>query len=270
MANPAAAPPPQPPLAWAISNQLRHMLGLRQTIVVRGVRYRERTREPLRHALSRKGPGFKEYSAYFREGPPLRITATASRTYADLAGPRLLPAYQRAEDWLTPGLRALLLEGGTGYAAQWAAERVGPSGAVVSLDRDDESATFARRRYPLPNVAFERGGLESLSGETEGAFDAVFAVDAFRPEDDVRATLAELWRVIGPGGWIYVALPGDPDSPASGRAAEISALLRLVCNPELPPATEGEVPGPERESVKVASEDRDGWITVVAKRPAEE
>src|SRR4029078_2618609 len=101
-----------------------------------GVRYREATIEPLRHALSRKGRGFKEYDAAFPDGHAMRIRCTASRVFADLSTPRLAPVYERAEPLLRPGMRVLILGGGTGDAGAFIAGRVAPSGAVVSLERD--------------------------------------------------------------------------------------------------------------------------------------
>jgi SAM-dependent methyltransferase len=268
-------PPPAPALAHTLGGQLRRLLGLRQTITVDGVRYRERTAEPLRHALSRKGPGYKEYDVSFGEGPAMRIRATAERQFADLTGARLLPVYQRATKWLTPGLRVAVLQGGTGYGAAWIAERVGPSGAVVSIDRDEESAAFARRRYTLPNVAFDAGGVESLSGETDGSFDAVLAVSALGQGSDPAKVLSELWRVVGMPGWLFAAEPVPAEREAArARADALAAALRSVLHPpkEAPPE------GPEEDEVmprrhpqpEMATDIADGWITIVAHRPGEE
>ncbi|MEX2218774.1 MAG: class I SAM-dependent methyltransferase [Phycisphaerales bacterium] len=266
-----ARAPPAPALARTLGDQLRRLLGLRRRIDAPGVRYRERTSEPLRRALSRKGEGAKEYEALFPDGgPPLRICATARRIYADLVGPRLLPVYRRAADWVTPGLRILLLEGGTGYAAEWVARQAGPSGAIVSLDRDEESTLFARRRYPYPNIAFETGGLESLSGETDGAFDAVFAVDALGPADDLTRALAELWRVVGEGGWLLAAVPIQPGSQtAQAEAARLSEAIRSATRPR-PSGTETEPHDGDPSPPATAEDVRDGWATVIARRPRED
>jgi SAM-dependent methyltransferase len=265
-------PPPAPALARTLGGRLRHLLGLRHTIAVDGVRYRERTAEPLRHALSRKGAGWKEYEVFFAEGPPLRVRATAERQFADLTGARLLPVYQRAVEWLTPGLRVAVLQGGTGYAAAWIAERVGPSGAVVSIDRDEESAAFARRRYPLPNVAFDCGGTESLSGETDGAFDAAFAVSAIGTAEQAATTLAELWRVVGSPGWLFVAEPvAGPRESGRAQMETLAAALRGVLRPSREEPPEGaEAAGRQRPPPEMTADLRDGWITLVAKRPEEE
>jgi SAM-dependent methyltransferase len=244
----------------SLSEQLHHLLGFRQTLTIDGARIRERTAEPLPHALSMKGPGRKDYDVVFSDGHSLRISATARRIYADLAGPLLLPIYQRASDWVTPGLRVLLLEGGTGYAARWVADQVGPSGAVVSLDRDEESIAFAKRRYRLPNVAFEVGSHDSLAGETNGAFDAVFSVGASSGPVDHRIVVTELWRIVGPEGWLFVAIPAESDKP--GRASPLSdlrSLLSEVCTPS--------PDDPTAPATEIAADLRDGWIVAIARRP---
>jgi len=267
--------PSGPALAHTLGGRVRHLLGLRRTIRAGPVRYRERTAEPLRHALSRKGSGAKEYDAHFSEGPPLRIHATARRIYADLAGPRLLSHFQSASEWLTPGMRVLLLEGGTGYAAEWVADRVGPSGAVVSLDRDEESVVFARRRYHLPHVAYELGGLETLSGETDGAFDAVFAVDALDRTGDLPRVLGELWRVVGEDGWLLIAAPTDGGSVAArGEAERLGTILSGASQPgsreeDQNVQESGAAPRPHAPP-EIAAHARDGWAVLIARRPAQE
>jgi ubiquinone/menaquinone biosynthesis C-methylase UbiE len=267
----ASIQPSGPALARTLGGRVRYMLGLRRTIRAGPVRYRERTAEPLRHALSRKGSGAKQYDAHFEDGPPLRIHATARRVYADLAGPRLLPHFRSASEWLMPGMRVLLLEGGTGYAAEWVAARVGPSGAVVSLDRDEESTAFARRRYPLPNVAYEVGGLETLSGETDGGFAAVFAVDALDRSSDPASPLAELWRVVAEEGWLLVAAPTEGGSVAAKSEAERLAGILSVAAQRRP----GGEPETLQESLRIrppelAAHARDGWAVLIARRPAQE
>lgn len=211
----------------SLANRLRHLLGLRQSFRIAGVRYRELSHESLRHALSRSGPGFKDYEAAFPDGATMKLRGTRHRVYADLAGPRLLDVYRRCDPRLKPGMRVLIPHGGTGYIGAWAAGRVAPSGAVVSLESDEESVAYARRRYRLLNASFEPGGLETLAGEVDGAFDAILAVEAIAPLDDEKARFAELWRLVRPGGWLLAAARRSADqttiaaSPSGGCTVEI-------------------------------------------------
>lgn len=217
-----------------------------RTINAGGVRYRERTTEPLHRALSERGPGHKDYDALFSDAPPMRIRCSATRRYADILGPRLLEPYRLADPFVRPGMRVLDPRAETGFGAAALAERVGPSGAVVALDPDHESVRFARRRYALPNVSFEIGGVESLAGELDGAFDVIVAVDALRvgpPEGaDHHRVLEELWRVLAPGGPLVVVQPlaGGPEPPGAPAPLSVvelgNALARLSPAPRLEPA----------------------------------
>lgn len=209
-----------PPARVSLANRLRHALGLRQTLFVAGVRYREVSGESLRHALSRKGRGYKEYDASFADGTVMRIRCTLERDFEDLGGPRRLALYQRAEQLLRPGMRVVVLAAGTGYASRWIADRVAPSGAVVAIDSDRESIEFARRRYPIANTSFEVGGLENTAGETDEGFHAAVWV-APRIGDDPSPTLNELWRLITRDGWLMLAAPGLDAARLIEAAAEI-------------------------------------------------
>jgi SAM-dependent methyltransferase len=195
-----------------VASRLRRALGLRRTLVVEGVRYVEASAGDLQHALSRRGPGFKDYLVRFRDGQRMAIRACAEREFADLTGPRLLPEYAAAGDLPRPGSRVLIAAGGTGYAAKWAAGLVGPSGAVVSLERDAQSVAYAWRRYPAENISYEQGFIEALSGETDGSFDGAWAVDALRAGDDPPGVIRELARVVRPGGWVLVSAPSATEA----------------------------------------------------------
>ncbi len=200
--------------AWSrFADGLRRVLGLHPTLVVSGVRYRERGRESLRRALSSRGSGVKEYDAEFPDGKRTRIRCTPDRLYADLSGPLLSQAYLACDPLIRPGMRLLDAACGTGYGAAWLAERVGPSGAVVALDRDLESIRYARLRYPLGNVSFEPGGVESVMGEVDGAFSGVFACGVPLRGNDAARVVGEWWRLVAPGGWLMIVAPLSTDTP---------------------------------------------------------
>ncbi len=212
--------------AWSrFSDSVRRMLGLHPTLVVSGVRYRERGRESLRRALSSRGSGVKEYDVEFPDGKRTRIRCTPDRLYADLSGALLSPAYLACDPLIRPGMRLLDASCGTGYGAAWLAERVGPSGAVVALDRDLESIRFARLRYPLGNVSFEPGGIESVMGETDGAFAGVLACGVPLRGQDATRIVGEWWRLIAPGGWLLVVAPLSTETPTGLGAIDARDLL---------------------------------------------
>jgi len=245
-------PPIHGPPSRGLGNRLRHAMGLRQTLTVDGVRYRETSIDPMRHALSRKGAGHKEFDVLFPDGSSMRIRATAKRPYADLGEPRLLPVFRRAEPNLLPGMRVLILEGGTGYAGAWAAGMVAPSGAVVSLDRDPECTAFAQKRYRMSNIGFETGGIDAIAGETDGSFGAVLAVDAIGPDEDEQAKLGELWRIVMPGGWIMIAGPAGPRTDVLlGRLTSITQAAGA-------------------DPVTLLGDGKDGWTAAIVARPRDD
>lgn len=196
--------PREPGRMKELRQQLRLLLGLRDSITVEGVRYVERSHEPLRRAISRKGKGFKDYEVTFRSGDRMRIRFTPERVYADLVGGSALAMYRPADEHIRPGMRLLVLGAGTGFGPAWLATRVGPSGAIVALEDDGESAHYAPRRYELSNAAFERGSTESLGGEVNGSFDGVVALTVLTDQTRRNERIAELWRVLKPGGWMIV------------------------------------------------------------------
>ncbi len=231
-----------------LAHALRRLLGLPASVTVDGVSYRERSALPLARALSPEGPGLKEYDARFPGGETMRLRATPARRYADLGQPDRRPIYERVADRIRPGMRILDLGCGTGDGAAWLADRVGRSGGVVAVSTDRESIRFARRRYPLPNLAFEIGrtathGLETLAGEPDASFDAVFAEappppDKSGPGSAARPDpLAELFRVldrrpgIQGGGWML--LTAEP-AAAAGLEARIRAAARRGAPPDAP------------------------------------
>ncbi|MGE3109597.1 MAG: class I SAM-dependent methyltransferase [Phycisphaerales bacterium] len=195
---------------WRARHRLRTALGLRGSFRAGGVYFKETSTAPLWRVIAGKSPsnsidGAKEYRVTYPDGSKQYIRCTAHRVYADAMGPLLLPSFQIAAGMIRPGSRVLCLPGGTGYAPCWLGQHVGRSGAVVSIDPDRESVVFAQHRYPAANIGFERGGVEALRGEIDGAFDVVMSIThiPISPPDD-HPLLRELWRVTQPGGWMLI------------------------------------------------------------------
>src|SRR5262252_10665326 len=66
---------------------------------------------------------------------------------------------------IQPGMRILDIGCGAGEVAMLAAEKVGPSGAVVGIDRNPEVLAVARHRAQasgLPHVVFEMASAEAF------------------------------------------------------------------------------------------------------------
>lgn len=205
--------------------RLMRSLGMsRRRIEVGGVVYRELTGMSLRRALGETGSGVKEYevrfplpgrelrSAQYPHREEMRIRFTARRRFADLGHDPRVRFVHAMRDVLRPGQRVLDLGCGTGAGSAQLASAVGPSGGVVAINRDGESIRFARQRYRADHLAFELGWLDTLSGELDGAFDVVVALDLFRdaPDDPGKSrAVSELWRVVNRGGWVLLVC-SDP------------------------------------------------------------
>ncbi len=121
---------------------------------------------------------------------------TITRTVFALLGPR-------------PGFRALDVGCGTGADARALAQLVGANGRVVGVDPSETMITQARARSgddALP-VEFLRADAAHLN-LPDASFDGCYAIRVFQHLEDPRAVLAEMARVLRPGGRVVAA---DPD-----------------------------------------------------------
>ena len=124
------------------------------------------------------------------------------------------------------------------YAAELLAE-VGANGAVVGVDTSAAIlAAAARRCEGLGDASFQEGSATSLALEERG-FDRALCVQVLEHVADVPAELAELHRVLRPGGR---ALVWDVDwSTLSWHSADPERMQRMLrawgrhlAHPELP------------------------------------
>jgi SAM-dependent methyltransferase len=120
---------------------------------------------------------------------------------------------------------------GVGYGAAFLA---GVARRVVGVDRDEDAIAYARERYARPNVEFRVGDVLHLDlGDAE--FDAVCSFETIEHVDDADAFVAEMARVLRPGGVLVVSTPraeettGAPKNPfhrVELSRADFEALLR--------------------------------------------
>ncbi|MEM7756483.1 MAG: methyltransferase domain-containing protein [Planctomycetota bacterium] len=211
------------PTRRGVFAKLARVVGVRRRIVVDGVRYTERGTE----RATERTTGATDRTIWevrFPSGEAMLIHPEPGRVYPDLdpAAPR--PVHRFLLGRVRPGMRVLDAACGTGAGAGVLADLVGPSGGVVAVCKDAEAVEFARRRYPARHVGFEVGGVETLEGEMEGAFHAVVAPRPVLTTGDPAGRLAELWRVVAPGGTLLVELDGGPSPDDASEA-----LLERVC-----------------------------------------
>lgn len=115
---------------------------------------------------------------------------------------------------LAPGGRVLDVATGTGDLALALARRVSPGGEVVGMDFSQQMLALAREK-PAPGgarVRFEAGNALEL-GYGDDEFDAATVGFGARNFDDLRRGLAEMARVVRPGGRVVVLEITTPERP---------------------------------------------------------
>jgi demethylmenaquinone methyltransferase / 2-methoxy-6-polyprenyl-1,4-benzoquinol methylase len=109
-----------------------------------------------------------------------------------------------------PGDSALDVACGTGDLAIELARRVGPGGAVIGSDFSEEM--LVRARAKAPEIAWEWGNALELPYATD-RFDATTVGFGARNFSDLDRGLAEMARVVKPGGRVVVLEITTPRRP---------------------------------------------------------
>jgi demethylmenaquinone methyltransferase/2-methoxy-6-polyprenyl-1,4-benzoquinol methylase len=108
-----------------------------------------------------------------------------------------------------PGDRALDVATGTGDLALELERRTGPGG-VVGMDFAEAMLDIARHK--APGITFEQGNALALR-YPDGSFDAATVGFGARNFSDLRQGLAEMARVVKPGGRVVVLEITTPQRP---------------------------------------------------------
>jgi arsenite methyltransferase len=108
---------------------------------------------------------------------------------------------------LREGERVLDLGSGGGIDVLLSARRVGPAGFAYGVDMTDEMLALARAnaaRAGAANVAFLKGDIEAVP-LPDSAVDVVISNCVINLSTDKSAVLAEMFRVLVPGGRIGIS-----------------------------------------------------------------
>lgn len=157
--------------------------------------------------------------------------AVIRRMFSELA-----PGYDRANAWLSAGVhrhwrrrlveplpvgfsgRVLDLATGTGDVALALRARVGPAAEIVGADFAEPMLEIARRKAAGVGVTFRTADAHDLPFEA-GCFDFVMIAFGLRNFEDPARGLAEVRRVLRPGGRLLVLEFGRAPG-ALGRVVE--------------------------------------------------
>ena len=119
------------------------------------------------------------------------------------------------------------LGSGGGIDVLLSAKRVGQSGFAFGLDMTDEMLELARRNAAeagATNVEFRKGRMEAIPLE-EGSVDVVISNCVINLSTDKAAVLAEIARVLRPGGRMGVSDVVAEDNLSPGERAERGSFV---------------------------------------------
>jgi demethylmenaquinone methyltransferase/2-methoxy-6-polyprenyl-1,4-benzoquinol methylase len=124
---------------------------------------------------------------------------------------------------LRAGMRVLDVAMGTAAVGRGAAKIVGPSGLVVGVDPSHGMLAEAKKVFRGPRV---RGYGQALPIRSE-SFDFVTMGIALRHVSDLRAAFSEYYRVLRPGGRVWI-LEGHVPHSALGQRVTRFVWAKLI------------------------------------------
>jgi arsenite methyltransferase len=108
---------------------------------------------------------------------------------------------------LSEGERVIDLGSGSGMDVFFAANRVGPAGAIIGIDFTAEQLEKARslaKEADYSQVEFREGRIERLPMD-DGSFDCVISNGVINLAPDKAAVFTEAARILKPGGRLAIA-----------------------------------------------------------------
>jgi SAM-dependent methyltransferase len=156
------------------------------------------------------------------------------RIVPDETEPGIVAIHRKRYEFALPlceGKEVLDAGCGVGYGTAFLAMR---ARRVLGVDVDPEAIAYASGRYAAPNVEFRVGDVAALELE-DASVDVVCSFETIEHLPDRDAFLAEVTRVLRPGGTFVVSTPRAartverPENPFHAvelSAADFEALLR--------------------------------------------
>ncbi len=146
----------------------------------------------------------------------------------------------------------------------------GTGRVAVTLKDSAPQVVVADESFKMLREAVRKDGLQPVGTQTErlpfpeGTFVRVLMVDALHHVDDQRRTLAELWRVLAPGGLLVIE---EPDIRTwSVKWIAVMEKVTLMRSHFLPPSRIVDLLPVNGDAVDVHTEGFNAWI--VARKPS--
>jgi len=161
---------------------------------------------------------------YASDGPPLPLDAE------DELNRYFIQLYARVLDWVDLRDCAVLEVGcGRGGGSAWLA-RTQSLKSMTGLDLSPQAVRLCRRLHAHPHLNYVQGEAGQLPF-AEGSFDLVINVESAHHYPDLDRFLAEVHRVLRPGGHFWTVDYREPETvPALEQALAAAELSLLAFN----------------------------------------
>jgi SAM-dependent methyltransferase len=140
-------------------------------------------------------------------GAPRLIEATGERIVPWAPDAQVIYEHYHRYLWTQPlvaGRRVLDLGSGEGFGAALLADT---AEAVTGVDIDAQTVAHSRANYRAPNLKFREASAMDLSAFGDDSFDAVVAFEMIEHVVEHERVLAEIARVLAPGGFLVMSTP---------------------------------------------------------------
>ncbi|MBD1822595.1 class I SAM-dependent methyltransferase [Cyanobacteria bacterium FACHB-DQ100] len=105
------------------------------------------------------------------------------------------------------GKRVLDISCGTGYGTQFMALQ--GAREVIGVDVDQSSIDFASKYYQHPQVSYLQSDAHYVRSLEDASFDLIVSFETIEHLQHPRQFLAELRRLLKPGGQLFLSCPND-------------------------------------------------------------
>jgi SAM-dependent methyltransferase len=161
----------------------------------------------------------------YEEDPPMGIPLAPE----DEPGRYCIQLYHStASQYDISSKKVLEVSCGHGGGASYLVRTMGPA-SYTGLDLNGPGIALCRRNHPLPGLDFVHGDAQSLP-LPDDSFDVVISIEAGHLYPRFRSFLAEVNRVLRPGGhFLYSDERARPDVPEWDAALAESPLRQISC-----------------------------------------